>query len=113
LRLLHAQEMERKRIAMELHDSLGGSLSAIKFRTEYVIGQLEPSSGTKPSQLLGDIVVMLQSLLGDVRKIHSNLWPSILSDFGLIVAINWHCRTFHIFKSRNPSCSKRTTRPTY
>ncbi len=94
LSLLHAQEMERKRIAMELHDSLGGSLSAIKFRTEYAIGQLEPSSNPRPLQLLDDIVVMLQNLIEEVRRIHQNIWPSILGDFGLIMAINWHCRKF-------------------
>jgi signal transduction histidine kinase len=94
LTLLHAQEMERKRIAMELHDSLGGSISAIKFRTEHVIGQLDPPSNSGPLMLLGDIVVMLQGLIEEVRRIHSNIWPSILSDFGLIMAINWHCRRF-------------------
>ncbi|MGC9966590.1 MAG: MASE3 domain-containing protein [Syntrophobacteraceae bacterium] len=94
LSLLHAQEMERKRIAMELHDSLGGSLSAIKFRTEHAIGQFEPSSDPKPLQMLDDIIVMLQNLIEEVRRIHQNIWPSILGDFGLIMAINWHCRKF-------------------
>ena len=94
LRLLHAQEMERKRIAMELHDSLGGSLSAIKFRTEHAICQMDQSSDANPRQLLGDIVSMLQNLLEEVRRIHAHVWPSILSDFGLIAAINWHCRKF-------------------
>ncbi len=94
LKLLHAQEMERKQIALELHDSLGGSLSAIKFRAEHAICQLEQSCDAKPRQLLGDIIVMLQNLVEDVRRIHTNIWPSILSDFGLITAINWHCRKF-------------------
>ena len=48
LNLLHAQEMERKRIAMELHDSLGGSISAIKFRTEHAIHQLDQSANANP-----------------------------------------------------------------
>ena len=94
LRLLHAQEMERKHIALELHDSLGGSLSAIKFRTEHAIFQMDQSSDANPRQLFGDIVLMLQNLLEEVRRIHTHIWPSILSDFGLIAAINWHCRKF-------------------
>ena len=94
LSLLHAQEMERKRIAMELHDSLGGSLSAIKFRTEHAIFQMDQSSDANPRQLFSDIVSMLQNLLEEVRRIHTHIWPSILSDFGLIAAINWHCRKF-------------------
>src|SRR5208337_4279116 len=94
LRLLHAQEMERKNIALELHDSLGGSLSAIKFRTEHAICQMDQSSAALPRQLFGDIIVMLQNLIEEVRRINTNIWPSILSDFGLIAAINWHCRKF-------------------
>ena len=94
LSLLHAQEMERKRIALELHDSLGGSLSAIKFKTEHAIFQMDQSSDANPRQLFGDIVSMLQNLLEEVRRIHAHVWPSILSDFGLIAAINWHCRKF-------------------
>jgi signal transduction histidine kinase len=94
LRLLHAQEMERKHIALELHDSLGGSLSAIKFRTEHAICQMGLSSDANPKQLFGDIILMLQNLLEEVRRIHTHIWPSILSDFGLIAAINWHCRKF-------------------
>jgi signal transduction histidine kinase len=93
-KLLHAQEMERKRIAMELHDSLGGSISAIKFRTEHAICELDQSAGVKSRQLFDGIVVMLQNLIEEVRRIHSNIWPSVLSDFGLIMAIDWCCRRF-------------------
>lgn len=94
MRLLHAQEMERKHIALELHDSLGGSLSAIKFRTEHAISRMDLSSDTNTRQLFSDIILMLQNLLEEVRRIHSHIWPSILSDFGVIAAINWHCRKF-------------------
>jgi signal transduction histidine kinase len=94
LSLLHAQEMERKRIAMELHDSLGGSLSAIKFRIEYALGQLEPPSNPGRLQFFDGVIAMLQNMVEDVRRIHQNIWPSVLSDFGLITAINWHCRKF-------------------
>ena len=37
---------------------------------------------------------MLQDLIEEVRRIHSNIWPSVLSDFGLIMAIDWFCRRF-------------------
>jgi signal transduction histidine kinase len=94
LKLLHAQEMESKRIAMELHDSLGGSISGIKFRTEHAICELDQSSSPKARQLFDGIVVMLQNLIEEVRRIHSNIWPSVLSDFGLIMAIDWVCRRF-------------------
>ncbi|MGO9020451.1 MAG: histidine kinase [Syntrophobacteraceae bacterium] len=65
-KLLHAQEMERKRIAMELHDSLGGSISAVKFRIEHAILELGQSANVKSRQLFEGIVVMLQNLLEEV-----------------------------------------------
>ena len=55
---------------------------------------MDQSSDTNTRQLFGDIILMLQNLLEEVRRIHSHIWPSILSDFGLIAAINWHCRKF-------------------
>lgn len=94
LKLLHAQEMERKRIALELHDSLGGSISAIKFRTEHAVSQLGRSAGARSKPLFDDIITMLQNLLEEVRRIHSNIWPSVLNDFGLIMAVDWFCRKF-------------------
>jgi signal transduction histidine kinase len=94
LSLLHAQEIERKRIAMELHDSLGGSLSAIKFRIEHAIRQLERPLAPGTIKSFDDVVGMLQNLIEEVRRIHQNIWPSILGDFGLITAIGWHCRKF-------------------
>ena len=93
-RLLDAQESERKRIAMELHDSLGGSLSAVKFRAENAIFRLRESPEESPEKLFGEIVPMLQGLIDEVRRIHSNIWPSLLSDLGLIVALNSHFRKF-------------------
>ncbi len=93
-KLLHAQEMERKRIAMELHDSLGGSITAVKFRIEHAIFELGQSANVKSRQLFDGIVVMLQNLIEEVRRIHSNIWPSVLSDFGLTMAIDWCCRKF-------------------
>lgn len=93
-RLLHAQEEERKRIAMEVHDSLGGSLSAIKFRAESALSGLAAPKAGSPSALLSDLVPMIQNTIEEVRRIHSDIWPSILSDLGLITALQWHCRRF-------------------
>ncbi|SPF37204.1 membrane hypothetical protein [Syntrophobacter sp. SbD1] len=93
-KLLDAQEMERKRIAMELHDSLGGSIAAIKFRTEYAISQMDQAANAKSRGLFNDIVGMLKNLVEEVRRIHSNIWPSVLSDCGLVMAIDWFCRRY-------------------
>ncbi|MHC1725859.1 MAG: MASE3 domain-containing protein [Syntrophobacteraceae bacterium] len=93
-KLLEAQESERQRIAMELHDSLGGSLSAVKFRIENAICRLEEPQSASPRQLFGEVVPLIQSLIEDVRRMHTDIYPSILADLGLIMALNWHFRKF-------------------
>lgn len=93
-KLLEAQETERKRIAMELHDSLGGSLSAVKFRIENAVCKLEESPDASPRGLFGEVVPMVQNLIEEVRRMHTDIYPSILADLGLIMALNWHFRKF-------------------
>lgn len=91
--LLSAQENERKRIARELHDSIGQSLAAIKFVLEKKISQLNSTAnflGTK----LEDIVPMIQNTMEEIRRISMDLWPAILDDLGLLSGINYFCRQF-------------------
>ncbi len=92
--LLNAQDEERKRIAMELHDSLGSSLSAIKFRMESALSEIGASMGGSALDKLRSTLELLQASIGEVRRIHSDIWPSVLSDLGLIMALNYHCRKF-------------------
>ncbi len=91
--LLTAQENERKRIARELHDSIGQSLAAIKFVLEKKISQLN-STAHYPGIKLEDIVPMIQNTMEEIRRISMDLWPSILDDLGLLSGINYFCRHF-------------------
>lgn len=91
--LLTAQENERKRIARELHDSIGQSLAAIKFVLEKKISQLN-STANFPGIRLEDIVPMIQNTMEEIRRVSMDLWPSILDDLGLLSGINYFCRQF-------------------
>ncbi|MGB9699253.1 MAG: GAF domain-containing sensor histidine kinase [Thermodesulfobacteriota bacterium] len=93
VQLLTAQENERKRIARELHDSIGQSLAAIKFVLEKKISQLN-STANFPGIRLEDIVPMIQDTMEEIRRISMDLWPSILDDLGLLSGINYFCRQF-------------------
>ncbi|MDY0041915.1 MAG: MASE3 domain-containing protein, partial [Desulforhabdus sp.] len=93
-KLMSAQEEERKRIAMELHDSIGASLAAIKFGVEktllYDCKDLPEASLSS----LRAIVPVVQNAVEEVRRMHSGIWPSVLDDLGLAAAINWFCRNY-------------------
>ncbi len=91
--LLTAHEKERKLVAQEIHDSIGGSLASAKFRVENAISQV----GQNNSQItaaLESISRILQSTIEEARRIQMALRPSILDDFGILTTINWFCREF-------------------
>lgn len=91
--LLNTQENERKRIARDLHDSIGQSLAAIKFILEKKLSQLNEKAAP-PGIRLEDIIPMIQNTMDEIRRIYMDLWPSILDDLGLLSAMNYFCRQF-------------------
>ena len=57
--LITAQEDERKHIAHELHDSIGQSLSAIKFGIENAIERIRGEDHTDPKRALGSLQALV------------------------------------------------------
>jgi len=92
--LLSAEEKERKRIARELHDSIGQALSAIKFSVENALRELRAAE--KPMDLgsLEATIPLTQKTIEEVRRIVKDLRPSILDDLGILATIKWFCREF-------------------
>jgi len=91
--LLHqvvgAQEAERKRIARELHDASGQSLTALSLGLRGVESLLikEQSAAAKQVHELG---IISTQALGELRQIIADLRPSHLDDLGLIPALRWY-----------------------
>jgi len=102
--LLLAQECERRRIAAELHDSIAQSISVLKFKIESNIAQMAQAHPEVDLQIFDSAVGDLQDLIEEVRRISSNLAPSMLQDFGLQVSIEWLVREF---KAQNPDTDVR------
>jgi|GEM_PF-2105134 len=95
-RLLVLQEQERKRIAAELHDSISQTLSAAKFGLESILQQEDPARQAGSSQTIAASVQMLSHAIDEVRKISTDLRPSIIDDLGIVAAIGWFCREFQV-----------------
>ncbi|HEX6639616.1 MAG TPA: ATP-binding protein [Thermoanaerobaculia bacterium] len=83
-RLLVAQEEERGRIARELHDDLGQSLTALKMD---IGGLLRTMPANPPSPIADRILRTIDLTVTAVQRISSELRPSVLDDLGLIAAI--------------------------
>lgn len=90
--LLKAQEEERKRIARELHDGIGQSLSAIKFKVETALNEMGQENPGQVVKSLEAVVPVAQEAVEEVRRISRNLRPSILDDLGILATISWMCR---------------------
>jgi PAS domain S-box-containing protein len=85
--LIKAQEKERKLIAGEVHDSIGSSLGAIKFRVEQILQKGDITDRD-------DILPMIQKAIEESRRIQMALRPSSLDDLGILPTLNWFCREF-------------------
>ena len=80
--IIEGQEVERKRMAIEVHDGLGQMLTALKFTCEAV----EPTSD-RQQEILGNMKQLLQDVMIETRRISSDLLPTVLNDFGLVSGI--------------------------
>jgi signal transduction histidine kinase len=92
-RLLSAQEDERKRIAGELHDTLGSCLSGIKFKVENALPQVGKAAHVG-TESLSAILPVIQEGIEECRRIQQDLRPSILDDLGLLATFSWFCRRY-------------------
>jgi signal transduction histidine kinase len=90
--LMKAQESERKRIAQDLHDTVGQSLSAIKYSLERAQQMIASVNLGDPIAVLGKTVGLVQRTIDDVRTISENLRPAVLDSLGAVSAIRWLCR---------------------
>jgi len=81
-RALAAQESERKRIARELHDEVGQTLTAIALRAERAAGEPSPQSAA-----LAEMAETVLRSLEDVHRIGRELRPEALDDLGLVNAL--------------------------
>jgi signal transduction histidine kinase len=84
-RLIESQEGERKRIAAELHDSIGQNLLVIKNRA--MMGLIVPDNAERARRQLDEISATASESIEEVRKIAYNLHPYQLDSLGLTKAL--------------------------
>ena len=94
LQLIEIQETERKRIAMELHDSIVQFLAAIKFALEDAVTKMPASVAKESVDSLKALIPLIQQTSDEVRRIHTDLRPGLLDDLGIVATISWFCREF-------------------
>jgi len=93
VRLLHEQDEERRRIARELHDSVGQYLGALGM----IVGGLRRGGNDLPQNVLErlrEAEDAIRSCTSEVRTISHLLHPPLLEELGLASAVRWYVQGF-------------------
>jgi PAS domain S-box-containing protein len=92
-RLVQAEEAERRRLARELHDRVGQSLSALNINLDIISRE---SHALTPAlrQRLDDSLGLVDSTLQSIENVMAELRPPLLDEYGLGAALGWHAEEF-------------------
>jgi PAS domain S-box-containing protein len=94
--LATVREEERIRIARELHDELGQSLTGLKLDLAWLEHILVKQHADQLAKRARDMVMRMDGLMFSVRRIITELRPSVLDELGLADAIEWQAQDFSL-----------------
>ena len=85
-RILELQDLERRRIARELHDSVGQYLAGLKIN----LSQLESATRVDASRAIRETIDLTDCAIQEVRTISHLLHPPLLEELGFLPAARWY-----------------------
>jgi two-component system sensor histidine kinase UhpB len=91
-RVLRGQEAERRRLALELHDQTGQSLTALTLHAEAIVQCLNGEQAQRVTQarvMAERLGALAQQTLVEVQNLSRQLRPQALDDLGLMAALRW------------------------
>jgi two-component system, NarL family, sensor histidine kinase UhpB len=91
IHLENVKEDERKAIARDIHDEIGGLIASLKFDISWLQGQLESDAARKPR--IDAMAQVLDSARRAAYRIMRDLRPSVL-DLGIVAAVDWLAKDF-------------------
>ncbi|MEQ1881781.1 MAG: sensor histidine kinase, partial [Burkholderiales bacterium] len=89
-----AQEEEKRRIAMDLHDDLGQTLNTIKFSMQTMLKESSLQSDPHLKSQLMAMIEVAQTAIDSVDRIATDLRPAILDKLGFLSTCRWMLRQF-------------------
>lgn len=114
LKIILAQEEERKRIAREIHDGLAQNLANIVLRTEIAERMMMKQAFNAVKDELVDLKGQVRGGIEEVRKIIFNLRPMALDDLGLVPTLRKFIQDYeekHKIRTRFEMAGKETRLP--
>lgn len=93
-RLVAAQEIERRRLADDLHDLIGQNLTALGIEVGTLKTELSTESRASAAPRLESMRMLVENTVDAIRDVMTDLRPAALEEFGLLPAIRWHASLF-------------------
>jgi signal transduction histidine kinase/CheY-like chemotaxis protein len=94
-RLEDVRELERARLAREVHDGIGQQLSGLKMDVAWLQTHLRRDQPRLVEKARA-MARLLDETIAAVRQVTTDLRPGLLDDFGLLAAIEWQVRDFEV-----------------
>jgi two-component system sensor histidine kinase UhpB len=98
VRLQQIREEERAIIAREIHDEMGGGLTGLKMDLSWLLRKMGAANQSEERANLIDKIhtsnALIDQMIRAVRRISTDLRPSVLDDLGLIAALEWQLSEF-------------------
>jgi PAS domain S-box-containing protein len=88
------RENERTKISREIHDELGQQLTILKMDISWMHQKLKSYNNTELVERSEEALNMLNDTIKTVRRIATELRPSLLDDLGLAAALEWQSKEF-------------------
>jgi PAS domain S-box-containing protein len=93
-RLVQVEEAERRRIAAELHDRVGQTLSALNINLDIALGTLGESGSRDLRLRLRDSLGLVEGTLQTIENVMAELRPPLLEEYGIGAALGWYGEEF-------------------
>jgi len=90
-RLIETQELERRRVARELHDDLNQGLALLSVEID-LLGQKQPASAAELTERMRELSGRVRDLSSSVHDLSHQLHPSKLEQLGLVAALCGLCK---------------------
>lgn len=92
--LAEAEDMERQRLASELHDKVGQNLTALGINLNIIQAMMPEDISSQISLRLEDSQSLVELTAEQIRDVMANLRPPVLDDYGLVAALRWYGEKF-------------------
>ena len=87
------REDERRKIAHEIHDELGQQLTGLKMDIAWLKKKLKPEDPLIENKF-DDTIILIEATVRSIRRIVTELRPSVIDDLGLNAALEWQANDF-------------------